>query len=103
MFFVYSPNSMTYTRLLFFKMQVFRGHVNSWFILYRSAKVALKLVPKLGRDKQSKIYLQFAVFLPLLPLIYIFRIFYVYILVYRISNIFRTVDHVKWNRMPFEF
>ena len=38
--------------------------MNSWFILYRSAKVAFKLVQKLGRDKQSKMYMEFAVFSP---------------------------------------
>ena len=53
-------------------MQIFRIHVNSWFILYQSAKVALTLVQKLGRDKQSKMYLKFAVLLPLLPPIYVF-------------------------------
>ena len=66
--------------------------MNSWFILYRSAKIALKLVQKLGRGKQSKMQLKFAVFLPLIPPIYIFQIF-----------IFRNVDHVEWNRMPFGF
>ena len=78
--------------MIFFKMQIFRIHVNSWLILYRSEKIALRLVQKLGRDKQSKMYLKFAVFLPLLPPVYIFQIF-----------IFRNVDHVEWNRMPFEF
>ena len=42
--------------------------MNYWFILYRSAKVALKLVRKPGRDKQSKMYLKIAVFLPLILL-----------------------------------
>ena len=49
--------------------------MNPRFILYRSARVALKLVQKLGRDKQSKMYLKIAVFLPLIPPNYIFRIF----------------------------
>ena len=38
------PNSMIYIHLWFFKMQIFRIHMNSWFILHRSVKVALKLV-----------------------------------------------------------
>ena len=67
-------------------------HMNSWFILYRSANVALKLVQKLGRDKQSKMYLKFAVFPPTTPLFMFFKIFS-----------FRNVDHVEWNRMAFEF
>ena len=49
--------------------------MNYWFILYRSAKIPLKLVHKLGRDKQSKMFLKIAVFLPLMPPIYIFQIF----------------------------
>ena len=53
------------------QMQIFRIHVNSWFILYRSAKIALRLVQKLGRDKQYKMYQKFVIFLPLLPPIYI--------------------------------
>ena len=68
MFFVYPQTQLTIgIRLLFFKMQIFRIHVNSWFILYRSAKVALRLIQKLCRDKQSKMYLKFTVFVPLLP------------------------------------
>ena len=35
-------------------MQIFRTHLNFWFIIYRSA------------NKQSKMYLKFAVFLSLL-------------------------------------
>ena len=61
--------------MIFFKMHIFRILVNSWFILYRSAKVALRLVQKLGRDKQSIMYLKFAVFLLLLPPMYIFSFF----------------------------
>ena len=57
---------------MIFQMHVVSSHANFWFILYRSAKVALKLVQKLGRDKLSKMYLQFVVFLPLLLPIYIF-------------------------------
>ena len=48
-------------------------HMNSWFILYQWAKVALKLVQKLGHDKQSKMLLKFVIFLPLIPPIYIFN------------------------------
>ena len=48
----------------------------SWFILYRSSKFTLKLVQKLGRDKQSKIQLKFAVFLPLIPPYLYFSHFY---------------------------
>ena len=70
-----------------------RSHINSWFILYRSAKVALKLVPKLGRDKQSKMYLKIAVFLQPHTSLFIFFKFLFFI----------NVDHVEWNRMPFEF
>ena len=67
--------------------------MNSWLILYRSAKVALKLVQKLARDKQSKMYLKFAVFLPPdTPYLYFVKF-----------SFFRNVDHVEWNRMPFEF
>ena len=61
------PNSMTCICLWFFIMPIFRIHVNFWFILHRLARVASKLVQKPGRDKQSKKYLQFAVFTPLLP------------------------------------
>ena len=64
-------------RLLFFKMQIFRSHVNSWFNLNRLAKVALKLVQKLGRDKHSKMYLKFAVSPPATP-IYMFQIVFFY-------------------------
>ena len=74
-------------------MQIFRIHVNSWFIINRSAKVALRLVQKLDRDKQSKMYLKFAVFSPCYPL-FIFFDFFLF---------FRNVDDVEWNRMPFEF
>ena len=63
-----------------------------WFILYRSAKVALKLSQKLGRDKQSKMHLKISVFLPLIPPIYIFQIYFFFI----------NADHVEWNRMAFE-
>ena len=66
--------------------------MNFWFIFYQSAKVALRLVQKLDRDKQSKMYLKFGVFLPLLPPYLCFSIFF-----------FRNVDRVEWNRMPFEF
>ena len=57
--------------------------MNSWFILYRSAKVALKSVQKLGRDKQSKMYLKFAVFFPYYPLFVFFEFLS-----------FKNVDHV---------
>ena len=67
--------------------------MNSWFILYRSAKVALRLVQKPGRDKQSKMYLQFARFYPpSTPLLTFFNFIF-----------FRNVDLVEPNRMPFEF
>ena len=48
------PNSVTCIRLRFFIMLIFRIHVNFWFILHRLAKIASKLVQKLGRDKRSK-------------------------------------------------
>ena len=66
--------------------------MNSWFILYQSAKVALGLVQKLGRDMQSKMYLKFAVFLPLLPLFSFFKFFFL-----------RNVNYIEWNQIPFEF
>ena len=66
--------------------------MNCWFILYRSAEVALKLVQELGRDKLYKMSLKFVIFLPLLPTYLYFSNFY-----------FLNVDHVEWNRMPFEF
>ena len=66
--------------------------MNSWFILYQSAKDALRLVQKIGGDKQSKTYLKSAVFLALLPAyLCFFKVF------------FFDVDHVEWNRMPFDF
>ena len=52
--------------------------MNYWFILQRSAKVPLKLVYKLGRDKKSKMYLKIDVFHPLIPPIDIFQIFILY-------------------------
>ena len=76
---------MTCIRLRFFIMLIFRIHVIFWFILHRSAKAASKLVQKLGRDKRSTKYVQFAVFIPLLLPIYIFvDLFF-----------FRNIDHVK--------
>ena len=51
-----------YPLVIFSKCIFFSTHVSFWFLLYRSAKLVLKLVQKLGRDKQSKMYLQFAVF-----------------------------------------
>ena len=48
----------------YYKMHIFRIHMNFWFSNYRSAKFALKLVQKLDRDKQSKMFLQFSVFTP---------------------------------------
>ena len=68
-------------------MQIFKSHVNSWLILYRPAKVALKLVQKLGRDKQSKMYLKFEVFLPLLPSIYFCRALFLRNVDYTLSGI----------------
>ena len=44
--------------------------MNSWFILFRSAKVALKLVQKLGHDKQSKMCLKIVFFSPDTPYLY---------------------------------
>ena len=52
----------------YYKMHIFRIHMNFWFINYRSAKVALKLIQKLGRDKQSKMFLQFSDFTPCCPI-----------------------------------
>ena len=65
--------------------------MNSWFILYRLAKVALNFARKLDCDEQSKINLQFAV-PPLLPSIYIFNLFFI-----------RNMYHIEWNRMQLEF
>ena len=67
--------------------------MNSCFILYRSAKVALKLVQKLGCDRQPKMYIKFVVFFPFDPF---FKHFFEFLF-------FRNVDYVKLNRMPFEF
>ena len=65
--------------------------MNSWFILYQSVKVALRLVQKLGHDKQSKMCLNIP-FFPYYPLFIFFEIF-----------VFRNVDHIEWNQIPFEF
>ena len=65
--------------------------MNSWFNLYQSAKVALKVVQKLGRGKQSKMKPKFAVFLPLIPLFIFFKFLFL-----------RNVDHLERNRMSFE-
>ena len=76
MFFVYPQTQLTISAYDFLKCK-FLGSMwipGSFSIDW--AKVALRLVQKLGRDKQSKMCLKFAVFLPLLPSIYIFQIFY---------------------------
>ena len=86
------PNSMTCICLWFFIMLIFRIHVSFWFILHRSVKVASKLVQNLAVMSGQKSIFKLPFLSPWYPLS-IFLDF----------SIFINVDHVKWNRMPFEF
>ena len=54
MLFVYSQIQLPVSAYDFFIMLICKIHVNFWFILNRLAKVASKLVQKLGRDKRLR-------------------------------------------------
>ena len=85
------PYSMTCIRLWFLNFPKWQTHVNNLSILYRLPLVGLKSAHKCAGITWSKNYLKFMFFSLLYPLLGIFEIY-----------IFRNVDHVKANRMPFE-